>query len=94
MITASFLNELAVYIEERVAKVVLNSSYEITDFAVKSVTNNVLALNYVVPVAHVSLITLVELKAADNKVLSSIAVNVPIKADHMMLQTITVKEAV
>lgn len=94
MITASLLNDLATHVERRVAKVILNGIYEITDFAVKSVANNVLALNYIVPAAQVSLITLVELKASDNTVLTSNVVNVPIAADHMMLQTITVKEVV
>ncbi len=94
MIATSLLNELAVYVDSRVEKVILNGTYTITNFEVKSVTDNVLVLNYIVPVAEVSLITLVELKDADDNVLSSNAVNVPITADHMMLQMITVKEAI
>lgn len=94
MIAASFLNELAEYVDDKIAKVVINGSNEITDFEVKAVTDNILAMNYIVPVAEVSLITLVELKAADDTVLTSNPVNVPIAADHMMLQTITVREAV
>lgn len=93
MIAASLLNELADYVDGKIAKVVINGSYEITEFEVKAVTDNVLALNYIVPVAEVSLITLVELKAANNTVLTSNPVNVPIAADHMMLQTITVRGA-
>jgi hypothetical protein len=93
MISTTFLNELAEYVDDRVAKVVINDSYVITDFEVKSVTANILALNYIVPVAEVSLITLVELKATDDTLLTSNPVNVPIAADHMMLQTITVREA-
>lgn len=93
MITANLLHDVAVYVDTRVAKVVINGTYEITDFRVKQVTDNVLALNYIVPVADVSLITLVEVKDAANTVLSSNPVNVPITADHLMLQTITVREA-
>lgn len=93
MITSKLLNSLAAFVDSRVAKVVLNGTYAITDFEVKAVTDNVLALNYIVPAADVSLITLIELKDAANNVLTSNAVNVPITVDHMMLQTITVKEA-
>lgn len=93
MITADLLHGVAEYVNSRVAKVVINGTYTITDFEVKAVTDNVLALNYIVPVAEVSLITLVELKDAADNVLTSDPVNVPITADHLMLQTIEVKEA-
>lgn len=94
MITQSLLNEMATYVDGRVAKVVINGSYEITNFKVKEVTDNVLALNYIVPVADVSLITSIEIKDASSNVLTSNQVNIPIVADHLMLQTITVKEAI
>ncbi|SYX84597.1 ketopantoate hydroxymethyltransferase [Paenibacillus alvei] len=94
MITTGLLHDVAEYVNNRVAKVVINKTYTITKFEVKAVTNNVLALNYVVPVSEVSLITLVELKDAADNVLSSDAVNVPITADHLMLQTIEVKEEI
>lgn len=94
MIAASLLHDMGEYVKERVAKVVINGSYEITNFEVKAVTDNVLALNYIIPVSEVSLITLVELKDASNTILTSNDVNVPITADHLMLQTIKVKEAV
>jgi len=93
MITEDLLHGVAEYVNSRVAKVVINGTYTITKFDVKAVTDNVLALNYIVPVAEVSLITLVELKDADDNVLTSDPVNVPIAADHLMLQTIEVKEA-
>lgn len=93
MITEGLLHGVAEYVNSSVAKVVINGTYTITDFEVKAVTNNVLALNYIVPVAEVSLITLVELKDEANNVLISDPVNVPITADHLMLQTIEIKEA-
>lgn len=92
MITSALLKGVADYVDGRIAKVVINGSYEITNFKVKEVTANVLALNYIVPVADISLITSIELKDANNNVLTSNAVNIPIAADHMMLQTLTVKE--
>ncbi len=92
MIASNLLHDIADYVNGRVAKVVINNSYTITDFEVKTVNENVLILNYIVPVSEVSLITLVELKDAADNVLSSNAVNVPITADHLMLQTIEIKE--
>lgn len=92
MIAEQLLHDLAEYVGGRVAKVVLNGNYEIAEFEVKQVTDNVLALNYLVPVSDVPLITLIELKDSANKVLSSNEVNVPITSDTMMLQTVEVKE--
>ncbi|NGP58142.1 ketopantoate hydroxymethyltransferase [Paenibacillus thiaminolyticus] len=94
MISSALLRDVAKYIDGRVAKVVINGTFEITDFEVKNVTENVLVLNYIVPVEKVSWITLVELKDASGNVLSSNAVNVPITADHLMVQTIEIKEAI
>lgn len=92
MITARFLNEVASFVDTRVAKVVLNGTYEITNFDVKQVTDNTLALNYLVPVSDVSLITEIEVKDAQDNVISSNNVYVPITTDHMMIQAIEIKE--
>ncbi|GIO88184.1 hypothetical protein J25TS5_51160 [Paenibacillus faecis] len=92
MIAEGILHDVAEYVNGRVAKVVLNGTYTITDFEVKSVTDSLLVLNYIIPVAEIPLVTLIELKDAADTVLSSNAVNIPIAADHLMLQTIEVKE--
>lgn len=92
MITTDFLHDVADYVDGRVAKVVLNGSYEVTEIEVKQVTDSTLALNYMVRVADVSLITLIELKDSSNNVISSNPVNVPIVSDTLILQTIEVKE--
>ncbi|MFD2117245.1 ketopantoate hydroxymethyltransferase [Paenibacillus yanchengensis] len=92
MITAELLNSMANYVADRVTKVVLNGIYTITSFEVKIVNDNLLALNYIVRMTDISLITLIELKDDADNVLTSNEVNVPITADHMMMQTITVKE--
>lgn len=92
MIAEGILHDVAEYVNGRVAKVVLNGTYAITDFEVKSVTDKVLVLNYIIPVSEIALVTLIELKDAEDTVLSSNAVNIPIAADHLMLQTIEVKE--
>ena len=92
MIESTFLNDVARYVDGRVAKVVLNGTYVITNFEVKQVTGNVLALKYLIPVADVSLVTSIELKDAADNVISTNNVNIPITADHLMIQSITVKE--
>jgi hypothetical protein len=92
MIESTFLNDVAKYVDSRVAKVVLNGTYVITNFEVKQVTGNVLALKYLIPVADVSLVTSIELKDAADNVISTNNVNIPITADHLMIQSITVKE--
>jgi len=91
MIQPIFLNNVANFIHGRVAKVVINGTYEVSNFTVKHVTDNVLALNYLVPVQEVSLISLIELKDINDNLISANSVNVPITADHLMLQSITVK---
>lgn len=93
MITSSLLNGVSGYVNGRIAKVVINGEFEITSFKVKEVTDNVVALNYIVPVAVVNVVSLIELKDSKNQVLTSNTVNIPIAADQMMLHTITVKEA-
>ena len=92
MIKMSFLQDVARYVDGRVAKVVLNGTHVIEDFEVKQVTGNVLALKYLVPAADVSAIAKIELKDAQNNVISSNDVHIPITADHLMIQSITVKE--
>lgn len=92
MITQEFLHDVAEYVDTKVAKVVLNGSYEITNFEQKSVTDSVLALNYIIPVSEVTLLTLVELKDQNNNVIASDNVNVPINSDTLFLHTIEVKE--
>ena len=64
MIDTAFLQDVAEYVDSRVAKVVLNGTYVITNFEVKQVTDNVLAMKYLIPAADVSLVTTIELKDA------------------------------
>ncbi|WP_128894625.1 ketopantoate hydroxymethyltransferase [Longirhabdus pacifica] len=92
MISATLLHDVANYVDGRAAKVVLNDSYEITDFEVKQVTDGMLAMNYIVPAADVSSITQIDLKDDADNVLSSNAVNVEIAADTLLLHTLLMKE--
>lgn len=91
MIHQTLLNDIAQLVDGKIKKVVINEMYEITDFVVKQVTESVIGLNYIIPVSVISLVELIELKDENDQILSSNAVQVPIAADHMMLQTISVK---
>lgn len=92
MIETQFLNDVATYVDSRVAKVVLNGSHEIADFEVKQVTDRTLALNYIIPAAEISVVTSIELRDANENVITSNAVNIPVTSDTLMLQTIEVQE--
>lgn len=92
MITASFKQEVAAYVNTRIAKVVLNGSYEITEFEQKAVTDSTVALNYIVPAADVPVINLIELRNEADGVITTNAVNVPVSSDTLMLQTVEIKE--
>lgn len=94
MISTQFLEDIAKYVDSRIAKVVINGTYEITQFEVKQVTDSTLAIRYIVPASEVSVITMIELKDEDGNVISSNSVNIPITADQVMIQAIEVKEVV
>lgn len=92
MILQSYLNEVAQYTNEKVAKVVLNGTYEISVFQVKQLTDSTLLMEYLVPAESVSEITLIELKSASGTVVSSNNVYIPVTSDTIIKHTITVKE--
>ncbi|RED65466.1 ketopantoate hydroxymethyltransferase [Cohnella phaseoli] len=94
MIDTQFLHDVAEYVNTRIAKVVLNGNYEINSFTARVVEDGMVALNYIVPVADVSLITLIELKDSVNRLVTTDVVNVPITSDTKMLQTVEAKEVV
>ncbi|MOA03116.1 hypothetical protein D3C78_1226010 [compost metagenome] len=92
MIPNSFLASVANYTNGKIAKVILNDTYEITNFVVKTVTDSTVGLQYVVPAAAVSVVTKIELKDSSNNVVCTNNVNVPIASDTLLLQTILIRE--
>lgn len=94
MITDRFLGSVADFVNTNVAKVVLNEDYEITTFSVKSVQDNVLTIEYMVPSASVSVVNLIQLKDATDRLISENQVYVPVPSDTIIRQTITVNEQV
>lgn len=91
MIYQEALNDLANHLNSRITKVVLNGAYEITQFEQKAVTDSTVALNFIIPAAEISLVTLIEVMGPTIKV-SSKAVNVPITSDNLMLETFEIEE--
>lgn len=94
MITDRFLGSVTDFVNTNVAKVVLNEDYEITTFSVKSVQDNVLTIEYMVPSADVSVVNLIQLKDATNRLISENQVYVPVPSDTIIRQAITVNEQV
>lgn len=92
MIESTLLAELANHVNTRIAKVVLNKTYEITEFTVKQVSKSVVNLEYMIPLGSVDSVSLIELRAADGTVLSSNDVYIPLTSDTIIKQPITVKE--
>lgn len=92
MISTEFLSNVADHVDGQIAKVVLNESYEITDFSIKETEQDLVNMQYVVPNGVVPTVVLIELKDVSDNVISSNEVYVPITADTIITQTIRVKE--
>ncbi|HLT41952.1 MAG TPA: hypothetical protein VKZ95_04540 [Sphingobacteriaceae bacterium] len=92
MIAQQLLQDVANLVNDRIAKVVLNGTYEITDFEVKEVSGTTVGMEYLIPVAEITQLKLIELKDANDTTLTSNTVNVPINVDTLFLQTVEVKE--
>lgn len=93
MIDASFLAELASYVNGEITKLSLNSgAHEITDFELKEVDQSTVEMEYLIPIGSVAEVTLIELKNSSDETISSNAVYVPITADTIIRHTIQLKE--
>ncbi|MFC4601862.1 ketopantoate hydroxymethyltransferase [Cohnella hongkongensis] len=92
MIDTQFLSDVADYVNGRIAKVILNGTVDITNFTVKEVSERTVILQYIIPVADVSLVELIELKDTSGNLITSNPVEIPITSDTLMLQTVEVKE--
>lgn len=93
MIERAFLTEIAEYTENKIAKVVLNNSLEITDFLVKEMTDTKVGMQYLIPASQISLVTKIALVDQSGTAISTNEVYIPIASDTLLLQTIQVKEA-
>lgn len=94
MITDEFLGTVAEFVNSKVAKIVLNQEFEITNFTIKSVQGAVLTIEYMVPSASVSVISLIQIKDAVGGLISENQVYVPVSSDTIITQTVKVRELV
>ncbi|WP_046225567.1 hypothetical protein [Paenibacillus dauci] len=93
MIQNSYLQEIADYTNQRIAKVTLNGNYDINQFRIKQVTTEIVELEYLIPAADLSSVTQLELRSASNEVISSSEVFIPVVADTVVKQYVEVKGA-
>ncbi len=93
MIQQNYLKEIAGYTNSRIAKVTLNGEYDITTFIVKRVADQRVELEYLIPAADITSVTRLELRSATNEVLGSSEVFIPVAADTVIKQYVTVKGA-
>lgn len=92
MITPTFLQDVATYVDSKIAKIVLNDVYEVTQFSTRTVAGGKVSLQYLVPFGSVVEVVKIELRDVAGNVLSSNAVYVPVTTDTLISQTIEVKE--
>ncbi|OXM15233.1 hypothetical protein [Paenibacillus herberti] len=93
MIPALFMNDVASYINNRIARVSLNSgAVLLTEFTVKKVNGSVVELRYYIPAGRVGAVSKIELQDSSGAVLSSNAVDIPVLSDTLMVQSITLQE--
>ncbi|GIO42461.1 ketopantoate hydroxymethyltransferase [Paenibacillus apis] len=92
MIASTLLSEIATLTDSKIVKVVLNETYEITNFEVKAVSGSTVGMQYIVPASVVPVVNKIELKNSSDQLVTSNDVYVPITSDTLILQTIEVKE--
>lgn len=88
-------NKVANFTASEITKVRINNQTDITDFSMKGSSNNTVMIEYTVPKTNgVNEITNVKLLGADNSVLSSAVVYIPLLDDVLMKHHIKVKEGI
>ncbi|MBD8499974.1 ketopantoate hydroxymethyltransferase [Paenibacillus arenosi] len=92
MITASYLNDLAVYTNTRITKVVINDTHTIDQFEIKEATASDLLIKYMVRQGTVQAVNKIDLRDVNDKVISTNNVYVPITSDTLLLQRIKIRE--
>lgn len=91
----ALLYELASSVASQISKVVINGTYTITDFVVKSATNNQAVIEYEVPSsANIPAVTSIELKNSNDERLTYLEVYVLNVEGVILTHKITVKEGV
>ena len=92
MISSTLLADLAEVVNGKIAKVVLNDAVELPNFSIKRVDGSTVAMQYIIPVSSVSLVTNIKLKTSTDEMLTDNNVHVPIASDTLLLHTLSIKE--
>lgn len=93
-IQPSLLNDTANFVASDIASVILNDRFQIEEFSLKQVSDNVVSIEYIVEPNMMSIITDIKLVKADGTVLTQSAVYVPVTQTVLSKHIITVKEGV
>ena len=88
----SLLVGTANYVKDSIAKVLVNGTVAITNFVTKQVNNTTVELEYSVSSNDVNTITQLQLCKADDTVLTSVAVYVPIVGETLVNHKIKISE--
>lgn len=89
---AALLNSIASFTVGEIASVLINDSISITNFEIKSASNNLVTVSYIVTSSQASEVTNIKLRDSAGRVLTSAPVYVPITDSIIMKHTILVKE--
>lgn len=93
MIEASLIQDVAAYVDGRIARVSLNGgAVLLTEFTLKRAAQGVVELRYYIPAEAVGTVHRIELQDAAGKTLSVNDVQIPITSDTLVLQSVTVEE--
>ena len=93
-IQSTLLNDAARAVLDQVAAVRINDTITISDFKLKSVSDNVASIEYSVVPSQTNVITSIELLKDDGAVLTRALVYVPVTQTIVSKHIITVKEGV
>ena len=95
MIEPSYLADIAIKIETDITKVIINNSITINSFTLEHVTGSMYELKFLVAAVQTTLITNIKLAKANDTVISSNDVSIPISTNDVQIrQTITVSEVI
>lgn len=92
MIPTTYLTELATYTKDKIMKVVVNNTVEVTSFYIRQVSDHTVELEYMIPHGSVVTAELIELRSSSDVVVSSNAVYIPITSDTIIKQKMKVSE--
>lgn len=92
MIPIEFQNDIASFVESQISKVQINGMYDIENFTVKSVIGNKVDMVYMIPFGSVAEVHSMALLKANDEIISTNDVYLPITSDTNISHTFTILE--